>query len=171
MQDLNTRNKFISFNQITFALLALAFSAYSFSEVSITMKGQWQVKCAGLLVSNHNRYDKALQSAINQTTDCDIMPPSRFEVRGLAVEVVPVDDMNISISFTWSIPTGRTDGSILALDDIEGYVIRWEGGESIIHGANVVEKVITLPDGNYSFTISTIAKDGTESAPSASIII
>jgi len=166
------KKRYTLFSRYAGALLIVTMCGLAMGSVSVTMKGRWLAECSGVTVSEHNRYDKALESVFNNGGNCDIIPPDRFEVRSSYREPeAPAEPEQQQIAFTWNIPTRREDGTNLALSDISGYIIRWGDGEHIIEGSETVSKVLTLPTGSYSFTISTITTDGTESAPSAAITI
>ena len=124
---------------------------YASAQTSIVMKGDWITQCNGAQVSNHNRYDKALESAINQKTDCDIIPPLRIEVR--------TDRETKGILLTWDLPELRTDGSKIEQIDRFNIYVYFDGiFQNIIEvsGASTSFQLFEVKTGNYSFQISTV---------------
>ena len=121
------------------------------AKVSIVMKGNWLTECNGVTVSTHSRYDKALESAINQNKNCDVIPPERFEVS--------VDVPTRSIELTWSLPTEREDGSkIEKIDRFNIYVYFNDVLQNIIEvaGDAISYKLSEVETGDYMFQISTV---------------
>ena len=126
------------------------------AKLTIVMKGNWLTQCSGVIVSTHNRYDKALESAINQNKHCNVIPPSRFEVS--------VDTQPRSIELTWDLPELREDGSkIEKIDRFNIYIYFNDVLQNTIEVAGDVisYQLSEVETGNYSFQISTV-EDGQE---------
>lgn len=126
--------------------LFMLFQDLAKADLSIVMKGNWTVLCAGELISTHNRYDKALESAINQKKNCDIIPPDRFEVRVEdTTPTTPTTPTNIDL--TWDIPQEREDGTpIEKIDRFNLYV----------YLDNVLQSVIEIPSDSTSFQLPEV---------------
>ena len=81
--------------------------------------------------------------------------------------IIPALSFADSLQLSGDVPTQRTDGSVLAPSEIDGYVIKnWQNGDKmldiIIDGGLTVET--TLPDiqsGSYIFSIATISQGQT----------
>ena len=148
--------------------ILILFSAVAQAEITIVMKGSWVAECTGGFISFHNRYDKALQSAINQNTNCNIVPPLRFEIRNSD----PIEPNKNDITLSWDLPTDREDGS--QIDKIDKFKIyqNYGGVELVydVHSTNTEFKIIDVQKGAYTFEISTV-EDGQEGAKSAPIDI
>ena len=124
------------------------------AKVSIVMKGNWLTECSGVIVSTHNRYDKALESAINQNKNCNVIPPTRFEVS--------VDTQPKSIELTWDLPELREDGSkIEKIDRFNIYIYFNDILQNTIEvsGNATSYQLLEVETGNYSFQISTVEDD------------
>jgi len=150
---------------MTKIVLLMLLSVITHAEVSIVMRGSWSAECNGVTVSTHNRYDKALESALNQNKNCSVIPPERFEV------TVTEDTPLRGIELTWDLPTEREDGSqIEKIDRFNLYVYFNTVLQDIIEvaGTATVFQLSEIEAGNYSFQISTV-EDGLEGARSEMI--
>lgn len=146
-------------------LVSIAMANYAAAcGISLVMKGTWKVSCNDALISQHNRYDKAIEAVVNQNKDCHIIPPDRIEIR-----LSDTTPKNQTVTLSWSIPTLREDGADLNLSDIAGYFIYESGVQYFVSGGETVEYSLTLPIRVYSFTISTVTKDGVEGKKSEAV--
>ncbi len=135
-------------------LALLIYSSLSVASITITMKGKWSPTCNGVVISEHNRYDKALEVAINQDAECDIIPPDRFEIRHEVVEPK-------SITLTWDLPTEYEDGRALTIiDRFNIYQTVNDGSQMLIKvQASRTEYVLAdVSPGVYTFKISTVSE-------------
>lgn len=148
-------------------LILVLFSASLHAEITIVMKGSWVTECISGFISFHNRYDKALQSAINQSTNCNVIPPLRFEVRNTD----PVEPDKKDIILTWNKPELREDESkIISIDRFNIYQTSNDGSTDLLEAdpSSTSYKILDVQAGDYSFQISTV-EDGQEGAKSAPI--
>ena len=157
-------------------LLLFMIAGAAFGSVSITMKGKWVPTCDGIEISSHNRFDKALEASINHGSDCDIIPPSRFEIRHREAQTEPEPEPEAEpethiIELSWSIPTQRENGTELKESDIEGYFIYADNVQYFVFEGNATSYTLELFKGPHSFTISTLTIDGIEGAQSQIINI
>ena len=139
-------------------IILLAFSTTIHAEVSIVMKGPWIAVCNGQFISQHNRYDKALQSALNQMTNCDIIPPVRWEIRHTSIIK---EEQSSDIILSWDIPKQREDGSDLNIIDRFNLYQTFNDGDSSIIEVQADSTSLTLADyaaGSYSFQMSTVSE-------------
>jgi hypothetical protein len=156
--------------------LLLAFTLLVFSgvlvagNITITMKGYWVPVCDGVKISQHNRYDKALEAVINKNSNCDIIPPDRFEIRRQSlIEEVQLDGIFLS----WELPTEKEDGSALNIIDRLNLYQTFDDGSTIIIEVESTAASLTLADvaaGSYHFQISTVS-EGIEGAKSLPITV
>lgn len=151
-------------------IILLAFSTAIHAEISIVMKGPWVAVCNGQFISQHNRYDKALQSAINQMADCNIIPPVRWEIRHTSIIK---EEKSNDILLSWDIPEKREDGSDLNIIDRFNLYQTFNGGDTSIIEVQADSTSLTLAnlsDGLYSFQMSTVS-EGLEGKKSPSFQI
>lgn len=155
------------------ALVVISF--VSSANISIVMKGRWTTVCDGKWISQHNRYDKALEAVINQNTDCDILPPQRFEIRLSEPEPEPTTEppQTTSIAVSWDIPTRREDGTALTTIDRFNIYYDFDGVLQDVIEAEASSTLYTLANvqaGSYSFRVSTIS-EGVEGKKSDAVTI
>jgi len=139
-------------------IILLVFSTAIQAEVSIIMKGPWIAVCEGQFISQHNRYDKALQSALNQMKDCNIIPPQRWEVRHVSPNQ---EEKSNDILLSWEIPRKREDGSDLNIIDRYNLYQTFNGGDKSVIEVQADSTSLTLADvaaGSYTFQMSTVSK-------------
>jgi hypothetical protein len=134
-------------------LFLMLLTSIANSELSIVMKGNWIAECGGVQVSLHNRYDKALESAINQKKNCNIIPPTRFEIT--FSEVMQLKN----IELTWDLPGLREDGS--EIEKIDRFIIYvyFNGvfqNTIEVSGTATVYELLEVETGTYEFQISTV---------------
>ena len=147
-----------------FLLLFVLLQGLAKAEISIVKRGDWLVICDGVQISNHDRYDKAIQSAINQSKDCDILPPLRIEVRWIKDKP--------AILLTWDIPTEREDGS--SIESIDKFIIYHAISGAIqdpieVSGSATQYTLLEVAQGSHAFEISTV-EDGQEGRKSPTVI-
>jgi hypothetical protein len=154
---------------LTLALLVFS-SILLAGNITITMKGKWVPVCDGVEISQHNRYDKALEAVINKDSNCDIIPPDRFEIRRQPlIEEVQQND----IALSWELPTKREDGSALNTIDRFNLYQTFNDGSTIIIEVESTATSLTLANvaaGSYHFQISTVS-EGIEGAKSPPITV
>jgi len=83
-----------------------------------------------------------------------------------------------SVSLSWSAPLARTDGTVLTLDELAGYLINWKnqttgssGSVKVDGAANTLYQLENLESGSYSFTLNSLDTSGLVSAASAPIVV
>lgn len=163
-------------------VVLVAFVVISFvssANISIVMKGRWTTVCNGKWISQHNRYDKALAVVINQNTDCDILPPQRFEIRLSEPEPTEPDEptteppQTTSIAVSWGTPTRREDGTALETIDRFNIYYDFDGVLQDVIEVEAVSLMYTLADvqaGRYSFRVSAVS-DGVEGKKSDAVTV
>ena len=137
------------------AAVALLLVSVAALGITVTRKGYWTPVCSGIAISKHNRYDKALTAAINHGGNCDIIPPSRFEV---VTEPDHAETMDILVS--WQPPTRREDDSHIDKIDRLNLYYSFDGGVQSIIQVEATSNSYTLSDvaaGSYSFQMSTVS--------------
>lgn len=127
-------------------------------------------------LSNHNEEHVAVQAASNRLYDqgCERVLTSRtgtftlwpadkdFTVVGKVLTVscvkwkVQQPPPVQYIDLTWSVPTTRTDGSVLRSEDIKGYEL--EHIPRVVTLANVTSHTVEARKGDNVFRIRTIAE-------------
>lgn len=163
---LRSGTKKISVKLLCLALLLVGSAS---ANKSITMKGKWTPICNGVEVSQHNRYDKALEVVINQNYDCDIIPPDRFEYRSGTIEPAQL----VTIAISWDKPTELEDGTALKTIDRFNIYYDFNGVFQDVIEVEADSVMYTLADvaaGSYSFQISTVS-NGVEGKKSDAVII
>jgi predicted phage tail protein len=75
----------------------------------------------------------------------------------------------VGVTVSWSAPTTNTDGSPLTGSNaISHYRLAWYSGGAFVNSlitTNTTATVTGLAPGTYTFTVTTVAVDGEESAP------
>jgi len=71
----------------------------------------------------------------------------------------------ISVTFEWTAPDSREDGTPLRPDEIANFALLWAGSRVLLDGtARTTTRV--FPPGDYTFAMTAIDLDGRESVPS-----
>lgn len=152
-------------------LMLLMVSTSLLSGISVVRKGSWTPICSGVWISQHNRYDKALEAVINHGEDCDIKPPSRFEIR-FDSEPEPITETK-DLEISWSTPTRREDDTEITSIDRFNLYFAFNGGIQNIIQVEADTNLYTLANvaaGSYNIQVSTVS-NGVEGKPSAPITI
>lgn len=115
------------------------------------------ILCAGFLVGC-NGSDGSSDSTASTTDGSSNITPTQ----------------NSAVTLTWQPPTENTDGT--SLTDLSGYVISYGTQPNdytstiTLTNPGLTDYVVdNLSPGTYYFTISAVASDGTQSAPSSPV--